>query len=186
MEQHLPPPPAPIGSGCWLNPPLHMWAARQSLLVFLCVRACVRARVCVRVPRGVGVCQKACNTQVLDWFEPCRSVTLIVRVQAKDEKMHTHTHTHTFVIRLFWMRWCHFCCCFCRPPPRPWVSTSCDCETRPLACIGVQGRRVSEPQRRRTLHVERTSARGSEPREEPLNHRSNETFCPVWAGASHL
>lgn len=135
----------------------------------------LRACACVCVPRGVGVCQKACNTQVLDWFEPCRSVTLIFRVQAKDEKM--HTHTHTFVIRLFWVRWCHFCCCFCRPLPSVGFNALRLRDASP-ACIGVQGRR--------TLNVKRTSARGSEPREGPLNHRSNETFCPVWAGASHL
>lgn len=61
-------------------------ATRQggSVHVFHCVCVCV----CECVPGvGGGWCRRACNTQALDWLEPCSSMTLIFRVQAREGKM---------------------------------------------------------------------------------------------------
>lgn len=88
-----------LGRGCgyWL---CHFFI---SILLLICPLSSVHATrqggrvhvfhcasVCLPVVRSGGVgmprrgCQRTCNTQALDWLEPCSSMTLISRVQARE------------------------------------------------------------------------------------------------------
>ena len=58
-------------------------ATRQSSSV----RVFRSVRVCVPWEGRWRWCLRACNAQALDWLEPCSSMTLICRVQAREGKM---------------------------------------------------------------------------------------------------
>lgn len=75
------------GSGCWL------FCFFISTLILVCALLFMRATlflypsVCLCVPWGGGVCRRACSTQARDYHGHCHSVTLLSRVQARDEMM---------------------------------------------------------------------------------------------------